>query len=417
MVIFRVDGNEHIGTGHLMRCLTIATEIRSQNGQCNAVGISNSQFQVEQEDKEVCQQEDIIFVCADEKSAELPRTKDFRVIILQTDYQKMEEEFSVLEVELNKIFEEKQQKIQEQQFGKFSKKLPINEFTILVDSYYATPNYFIKLGTLGKIFFLDDMCQSCFAVDGIINYNAFADKNKYQVLYQNLQGKQPSFYLGTQYIPIRQEFVGTTKEESSRISEEVPVETYVENGKQVTDGIHSNMCREVQDILITTGGADEDNIAGKIIQKIYKEGLRYHIISGKYNPHFQELCNWAQGYPGVSIYHNVSNMAERMKQCQLAITAGGTTIYELSALGVPFICFSYAKNQEMLTKYIEKHKIAAYAGAYHLNSKETLCNIKQLTEALIYDTKLLQQCQMQEKTLVDGLGAKRLAKLLVKGWD
>lgn len=54
-----------------------------------------------------------------------------------------------------------------------------------------------------------------------------------------------------------------------------------------------------------------------------------------------------------------------MAQCQLAVTAGGTTIYELAVLGVPFVCFSYAENQEALTEWLGTQQIAGYAGAWH----------------------------------------------------
>lgn len=62
------------------------------------------------------------------------------------------------------------------------------------------------------------------------------------------------------------------------------------------------------------------------------------------------------------LHCDVKDMAGLMTACQLAVTAGGTTIYELSVLGVPFVCFSYAENQEGLTEWLGKQEIAGYAG-------------------------------------------------------
>lgn len=41
----------------------------------------------------------------------------------------------------------------------------------------------------------------------------------------------------------------------------------------------------------------------------------------------------------MTLHSDVKDMAGLMRTCQLAVTAGGTTIYELSVLGVPFVCF------------------------------------------------------------------------------
>lgn len=411
MVVFRVDGNKHIGAGHLMRCLTIASEIctinientkntknaentenTEKNGNTkntentiNTLDAMNNSSNINREKENYFPDpsKEILFVCADEQSATLPREKGFQVAILNSDFSKMEEEISTFIAVLKKIVEEQ----------------PVNKVTILVDSYYVTANYLKSLRDYGKVFLLDDMCQERFDVDGIINYNAFADRKKYQLLYPDDVEQQPQFYLGAAFVPIRREFRNCISEVQNEAIDEA------------IDNLITNF-GSIEDIMITTGGADEDNIAGKIVQKIYKSGFRYHIISGKYNPHFQALTKWAEEHSGVFVYHDVTDMAAKMKTCQLAITAGGTTIYELSALGVPFICFSYAKNQELLTEYIGENKIAGYAGAYHVMPKETLDNIKRMVEMLVDDTKLAHQYQIQENKLVDGLGARRLAKLL-----
>lgn len=392
MVVFRVDGNKHIGAGHLMRCLTIASEICTVNTKdtVNKKNTNNANKIINATNREkknysTVPPKEILFVCADEQSATLPLEKGFQVVILNSDFSKMEEEISSFKAVLNKIVEEQ----------------PVNKITILVDSYYVTSNYLKSLRDCGKVFLLDDMCQERFDVDGIINYNAFADRKKYQLLYSGDLEQHLQFYLGAAYVPIRKEFRDCISEVENEAIDEAKDNLIADFGS-------------IEDIMITTGGADEDNIAGKIVQKIYKSGFRYHIISGKYNPHFQALTKWAEEHSGVFVYHDVADMAEKMKTCQLAITAGGTTIYELSALGVPFICFSYAKNQEMLTEYIGENKIAGYAGAYHVMPKETLVNIKRMVEMLVEDKNLAHQYEMQEKKLVDGLGARRLAKLLTK---
>ena len=78
---------------------------------------------------------------------------------------------------------------------------------------------------------------------------------------------------------------------------------------------------------------------------------------GRFNPNREKLEQYASEQNNVVLHCDVKDMAGLMTACQLAVTAGGTTIYELSVLGVPFVCFSYAENQEGLTEWLESRKL------------------------------------------------------------
>ena len=117
-------------------------------------------------------------------------------------------------------------------------------------------------------------------------------------------------------------------------------------------------------------------------------------------------------YGNVQVYHDVKNMAELMARCDLAVTAGGTTIYELSTLGVPFVCFSYAENQEKLTEYIGDRQIAGYGGAYHKDACGTLEGIAKQINELKKNSALRKEYSEKERKLVDGEGAKRIARII-----
>lgn len=339
MYFVRADGNAKIGAGHLMRCLTIAEAM---------VKLSVAES-------------DILFVCADESSAILVREHGFGAEVLGTDYQRLSEELAAWESIL---------KVQEQE-----------DHVILVDSYYVTDSYLEALRRYGKVFLLDDMQQHAYPVDGVINYNAFADERIYGDLYRNTVA---SYYVGSSYVPVRPQFLD---------------------------------CRyavreEVRDILITTGGGDQDNIAGAVLEKIYREDINYHLVIGAFSPNREKIESWASGRRGVNLCVDVKNMAELMQKCDLAITAGGTTIYELAAIGVPFICFSYAENQEALTEYIGKNEVAGYAGAYHKDAGRVLRRIEELVQEFMVSKEKRRTCSQIETQMIDGLGAKRLASVL-----
>ncbi|MBQ7920128.1 MAG: UDP-2,4-diacetamido-2,4,6-trideoxy-beta-L-altropyranose hydrolase [Lachnospiraceae bacterium] len=307
----------------------------------------------------------VLFICADEESAKLAMDHGFQGFVLNTDYRDMMSELPLW------------QQMKEQNVG----GLGTGEVTILVDSYYVNNEYLLALKCMGKVVILDDMAQDVKAADSIINYNAFA----YPEMYEGLSGAVDTIiYTGSTYIPIRPDFVARDY----------------------------TVAEKVRKVLITTGGGDRDNIAGQILDTIYESGIFYQVVTGRFNPHYKTLQKYAESHPGVEILHDVKDMAGLMLGCDLAITAGGTTVYELCSIGVPFICFSYAENQEKLVEYVGREKIALSAGKYHWDAAKCLSEIRNGFERLRGDFLLRKECSEKEKRIVDGQGAKRIARIL-----
>lgn len=304
----------------------------------------------------------ICFFCADGQSAELAREHGFQAPVLGTDYRKMETELTAWECLMQNAGEERH--------------------TILADSYYVTDAYLEHLGRYGRVCLLDDMQEHAYPVDTVINYNAFADEAIYQKLYCKTNTK---ILTGSNYVPVREQFLETDY----------------------------SVREEVRHVLITTGGGDQDNIAGAILEAIYCENIEFHVVTGRYNPHLEELKQWERTKCGVHIYHDVKDMAALMQKCDLAITAGGTTIYELAAIGVPFVCFSYARNQEALTKYIGEHQIAGFAGAYHENPEAVLKSMREYFAKYCKEYNTRRVCFDAERKMIDGHGAERIARELL----
>lgn len=339
MFYFRADGNSVTGAGHLMRCLTIAEELRKLPEAA----------------------EQICFVCAEEASAELVRQYHFPVKILHTDDRDLEKEIPVWE-----------------EWLKDSKE----ENVILADSYYVTDNYLKNLGTFGHVFLLDDMGHQSYPVEGVINYNAFAKTAHYEALYAE---RNTRLFIGSDFVPVRQQFL------------DVPYE----------------VDEQVKNVLITTGGGDHDNIAARIFETIKQPDCCYHVVIGQFSRHFTWWKQLEKENDRVKVHHNVTDMASLMRQCDLAVTAGGTTVYELAAIGVPFLCFSYAQNQEALTEYIGRENIAGYCGAYHLDAAMTLNRMRFLAGEC-KSVRLRSLMHRREKEMIDGLGAGRIARLLTE---
>ena len=226
MYYFRADGSAVTGAGHLMRCLTVAQELQ----------------------KRIEHPEELCFLCAEQASAELLQSWNMPVKILGTDPADLEGELSALEGLIRG-----------------------SGHVFLVDSYAVTDAYLQALHRFGRVYLLDDMQQHAFPVDGVINYNLFASREKYRELYGSSTGQ----YLGAAYVPVRQQFCEAAAQ-------------YI-------------LQDDVTDILITTGGGDKDNIAGEILRELCE-----HHVSGQLKvapEHISDAVLEKMGKPGVDVYN------------------------------------------------------------------------------------------------------------------
>ena len=295
-IVIRADGNADIGVGHLMRCLTIAEQV-GERGH-------------------------VVFWCADEASAALARARGFTALTLGTDYHDMMSELPRLEqlAHDKERGAENSAKHSEERSAKYSTensaecnasrsmKHMYTLSVILVDSYFVTAEYLQALRAYGRVYLLEDMPGKIWPVDGVINYNVFADRYFYEEAYGQRGEPVPTpemrrsiqLYIGASYVPIRSQFVGQDYE----------------------------VREQVKELLVTTGGGDRENIAGKILESLEDMACHIHVVSGPYNPHGAWLAGYAQTHPGVVVHQRVEEMAKLMLQCDLAVTAGGTTVYE-----------------------------------------------------------------------------------------
>ena len=150
----RVDMNPVIATGHMMRCLSIADSI------------------VELGKK-------VIFITADDYPLELIKQRGHEAVVLDTDWQKMEDELPSL--------------------------LPIlesrNVARVLVDSYQVTEEYLQALEAHVKVSYLDDLDMFSYPVDQLICY-----ANYYNLFSYGQKGEKEGCYLGLKYVPLRRAF-------------------------------------------------------------------------------------------------------------------------------------------------------------------------------------------------------------------
>lgn len=381
MVVIRADANSKIGMGHVTRCLSVADALLKRG-------------------------EEVLFVTADDTPVPLLTKKGIPYRVLHTDYADMEAELP----ELWEVLRELPQGAESPDAALAQKNT-----SILVDSYYVTEKYLAALKKRITTIYMDDIYAFSYPVDMLINYNIYGEEMGYE---KDAAFADTKLLLGANYVPLREEFsagagyVQSRKELSAETENVTPAEDRLhqtaEQGRTADGGI-----------LITTGGSDSFNLAGQLLMEAMKyDALKekeYHVVSGSLNPHIRELQALAQKHENIHIHCNVTNMAELMAESEVALSAGGSTLYELCAVGVPVIAFSFAENQERLVQTFVKRGIAQYGGNYRTDGNKMIQNTIAGLETLLEDKNLRTEYREKARTLVDGKGADRIAEAIISG--
>lgn len=257
---------------------------------------------------------------------------------------------------------------------------------ILVDSYYINNEYLEQLKKYSSIICINST-RYRLRTDFLINENIACDRDYFDDLYS---GSDTKLLLGSEYSPIRTEFC---------------------NRKY-------RMKNKVKKILVTTGGGDQYNFMTNFLKKISKKGkygtLNFLFISGGCNVHYEDLVKESNGLSNVIIVNDADNMAELMENSDLAISAGGTTVLELSVMGVPTIGIAVADDQVAGLSFMHHIGMICYAG--RITEPEFWNNVCAYFDLLLKDKETRKQLSEQSKKCIDGKGAGRIYHQIVKGW-
>lgn len=162
-------------------------------------------------------------------------------------------------------------------------------------------------------------------------------------------------------------------------------------------------------ILVSMGGVDADNATAQVLRGLAATpgagALAVTVIMGGQAPWLTEVQQLSQALTlDVAVRVDVSDMASVMAQADLAIGAAGATAWERCCLGLPTLMAVLADNQRLVAEGLRA------AGAVHLlPSVNSLAkSLPGLLGALIADPGQLQQMSQRAAALVDGAGVRRV---------
>ncbi|MEH1867857.1 MAG: UDP-2,4-diacetamido-2,4,6-trideoxy-beta-L-altropyranose hydrolase [Nostoc sp.] len=165
-------------------------------------------------------------------------------------------------------------------------------------------------------------------------------------------------------------------------------------------------------LLVTLGGADPDNVTLKVIeglQQVEIEELEAVVVVGGSNPHYEQLRSASQKsrFP-IHLKKNVTNMPELMSWADVAVTAGGSTCWELAFMGLPSAILILADNQQSSAK-----KLSGVSGS-NLGWHEDISTseIAAAVSELMTSTQTRLEMVRHGQKLVDGKGTARILRCL-----
>lgn len=175
--------------------------------------------------------------------------------------------------------------------------------------------------------------------------------------------------------------------------------------------LKARMQPQLRHLLVTMGGVDNDNVTEVILNTIDQakpiDLERITVILGPHAPWLDNVSKLASEMStSVTLLSNINNMAELMAQCDLAIGAGGTTTWERCSLGIPTVLISLAENQNYISKEVGK------AGA------AILCDVQDVEHELgnilraISEPDCLQRLSWNASQITDGGGMQLVRQLL-----
>lgn len=362
-VIFRVDASLEIGTGHVMRCLTLANLLSRKGVDC-------------------------FFVCRMHvgNMINVIRRHGYFVYTLQS---------AINEGSLGEDNNEKKlthahwldvnwRKDATETIGIIGGKV----FDWLVVDHYALDIRWEKLlrPFCVKLLVIDDLADRSHECDVLLDQNL----GRSPIEYSNLVDIKCKKLIGPSFALLRPEFANR-RASSNRIQTQ----------------------NSIRNILISLGGVDKDNISGAVLNALRSCELPNEVcltvVLGEKAPWLESLRKQSLTMPwSTRILHDVKDMASLMDEADLAIGAAGGSAWERCCMGLPTILVVLAENQKRGALALE------LSGAAVLLSD--VFEISELLKKQISLLKLGRQLKFMSnaaESICDGLGANRVASVML----
>ncbi|MGI9316081.1 MAG: UDP-2,4-diacetamido-2,4,6-trideoxy-beta-L-altropyranose hydrolase [bacterium] len=348
-VAFRVDASTQIGTGHIMRCMTLADELERSSAQ-------------------------IRFICRHlpEHLHEMLVAKGYQVALLESAPDKTTSD-QLAHADWLGVS-------QAQDSIESENALSGKAWDWLIVDHYALDVHWENTlrDTTKQIMVIDDIADRQHDCDVLLDQNFYADLN------YRYSGKVPQhcqLLLGPRYALLRDEFQELHRHIKPR------------------EGI-------VKRLLVFFGGIDANNYTGRTIEALTAIGLnnlQVDVVIGVLHPCREQIEDECIKH-GFTCHVQTNQMARLIADAGMAIGSGGSTIWERCCLGLPTITICAADNQRRQIE--DASSVGLLYAPNEIKGEGDM--VKHHLISLLENTRLRQLFSRNGIQTVDGRGAIRV---------
>jgi len=256
---------------------------------------------------------------------------------------------------------------------------------LVLDGYHFTPDYQKAIRENGyRLLVIDDMAHlDHYHADILLNQNIHASSLHY------FCDRNTVKLLGCEYVLLRREFL-----KHKDWKREIP--------------------QKANKILVTMGGTDPDNVTLKVIRALNSlndQDLEVKIVAGQSNPNIMDLQKKHSNSPfSFELLTSVKNMPYLMTWADLAISAAGSTCWELVFMRLPSLIITVADNQIGIAESLQKTGTVINLG-WH--DEIDTNRISEALQKVLFDRKKMIDSSESGYKLVDGRGGKRILRSML----
>lgn len=349
-IAIRADASSQIGTGHFMRCLTLADGLKERGAKLRFL------------------------------SRHLP--EHLHSILVIKGYEFVSLDSTQNDMALDELAHAHWLGVSQAQDAADTIQMLSDDAWdwIVIDHYALDIRWEGALRRITKrIMVIDDLADRQHDCDALLDQNFYSD------MLTRYIGKVPShcdLLLGPRYALLRDEF------------RQLHEQTKPRKGP-------------IRRILVFFGGVDADNytaLAIKALTKIGETDLHIDVVIGAQHP-CKEQIEAECALRGFICHIQTDKMAELMATADLAIGAGGSAAWERCCLGLPALLVALSENQIDIAKGLDLCGASVYVGKLEAASSQVL---RSEISSLLSSVNRFKALSEKAYSLVDGLGASRV---------
>jgi UDP-2,4-diacetamido-2,4,6-trideoxy-beta-L-altropyranose hydrolase len=360
-VAVRADAGTWIGTGHVMRCLALADELKRRDGE-------------------------VTFISRSQPAALSKRLRSSGHAVVHlagAPASHRGEEMHSSNVERDKwLSVTKQVDALE---TRAALKSRASWDWLIIDHYALDADWARTLVDLaGHILVVDDLADRAYECDVLLDQNLHSQM---EGRYAGLVPDRCRVLLGPRYALLRQEFTAARAANKGR------------------DGT-------VRRIFVMFGGTDPDNITGlalRAIDAIRRPDIAVDVVLGEANAHRASIERASEQMSAAKILVNPPRLAEIMASADLAVGASGSSSWERCSLGLPAVMLAVAHNQVSIGQSLAASGAGVFLGTVTPASE---AKIADALDGLLKNPLSVKSMSERCHALADGDGAKRVADLM-----